>query len=100
MTQAKITNNTTLAFDTLFTNDEAFRPLVAPIVKATFEIRPDGELKFASEQLPINLEGVYVDDPESSSYIYEPECAFTKLATDVVVIGDAVSSRGPVSHLL
>lgn len=100
MTQTKITNNTTLAFDTLFANDEAFRPLVTPIVKATFQIRPDGELKFAREQLPINLEGEYVGDPESSSYAYEPECAFTKLATDVVVVGDAVSSRGPVSHLL
>lgn len=100
MAQAKITNHTACEVETLFSNDENFRPLVAPIIKATFDIAENGQLRFAKEQVPVNLEGEYLGDPESSSYIYEPECVFTKLATDVVVIGDAVSNRGPVSHLM
>ena len=54
----------------------------------------------AKEQLPINLSGEHVADPESSSYMYEPECTFFKPTTDVVVIGDAICPNGPATHLL
>ncbi len=100
MAQAQITNHTACEVETLFANDEDFRPLVTPIIKATFDIFPEGRLKFAEQQIPVNLAGEYLGDPETSSYIYEPECAFTKPATDVIVIGDAVSGSGPVTHLL
>lgn len=100
MAQAEINNNTACEVEALFTNDEQLRPLVAPIIKATFDIFPDGILKFSKEQLPVNLAGEHYGDPENSSYIYEPECVFFKSTTDVAVIGDAISTRGPVTHLL
>ncbi|WP_086931504.1 DUF2169 family type VI secretion system accessory protein [Agarilytica rhodophyticola] len=100
MAQAKINNNTVCEFATLFANDEQFNPLVTPIIKATFDISPDGKLKFAEKQMPVDLAGKYTADPETSSYLVEPETAFIKLTTDVVIIGDAISSRGPVQHLL
>ena len=94
MSQTKVNNHTALSYQLLFANDELFRPIVAPIIKATFDIQPDGRLKFAKEQLPVSLEGEHLADPETSSYVYEPECAFTKPATDVVVIGDGSPRDG------
>ncbi len=100
MAQAKITNHTACEYQTLFANDELFRPVLTPVIKATFDIAADGKLKFAENQVPICLDGEHIDEPETSSYVYEPECAFIKTNTDVVVIGDAVSGAGPVTHLL
>lgn len=99
MAQVKITNHTRCSHQVLFANDEAFRPLATPIIKATFNIAPDGRLSFAEEQIPVNLGGEYVADPESSSYLFEPECAFTKVATDIVVLGEAVAPK-PLTHLM
>lgn len=99
MAQAKIINHTRCEYQVLFASDEAFRPLATPIIKATFDIALDGKLTFATEQVSVNLDGEHVGDPEFSSYIYEPECAFTKMYTDVVVLGDAVAPK-PQTHLL
>jgi len=100
MAQAKISNKTACEVKILFSNDEEFRPLVAPIVKATFDISDSGQLKFSKNQIPVNFDGEYYDDPENSSYVFEPEAAYVKPGTDVVVIGDAVSRKGAVTHLL
>ena len=100
MSQAEVVNNTQLVYEVLFSNDEAFRPIFTLVLKATFDISSDGKLFFSKKQSPILLEGKHTGDPENSSYVYEPECAFTKLNTDVVVLGDAISNRGPVNHLL
>lgn len=100
MAQAKINNKTACEYATLFANDEQFNPLVTLIIKATFDILPSGQVKFAKKQIPVDLKGKHLGDPETSSYLYEPECAFMKPTTDVVIVGDAVSNRGPVQHLL
>ena len=100
MPEPSFNNHTALEYEALFLADEKLKPILAPVVKATFDIGEDGQLAFAKEQVPVNLAGEFVDDPESSSYVYEPECAFIKNNTDVVVIGDAVSPAGPVKRLL
>lgn len=90
MGHPELQNHTPFAFEALFLADEEFRPLIVPLVKATFTIRDDGRCARADEQVPPNLEGAcWGDDPETSSYRYEPEVAFTKPATDVVLIGHA-----------
>ena len=90
MGHPEVENSTPFAFEALYLVDEAFRPLVVPLVKATFAIGADGRCRSADEQVPPNLEGeCWGDDPETSSYKYEPEVAFTKPATDVVLIGHA-----------
>ena len=43
----------------------------------------------AEEQVPVNFAGEHWGDPETTSYKYEPEVAFIKPATDVVLIGHA-----------
>ena len=89
MAHPRIDNETEFVLETLFLADERGVPLCVPIVKATFDIGPEAELTIAPEQLPINVGGTPRGDPEASSYIYEPETAFFKPATDVVLIGHA-----------
>ncbi len=73
---------------------------MTPVIKGTFAIKPDATLEFLQQQLPVNLDGGFYADPATSSYLYEPECAFIKPKTDVVVLGAAISSNGPVNALL
>jgi len=100
MAQAEITNHTVLSFETLFAADEQQRPIVTPIVKATFDILEDGVLKFAKKQTAVNLAGEHYGNPESTSYRFEPETAFIKVNTDIAVVGNAVSPLGAVEKLL
>jgi hypothetical protein len=89
-----IENKTPFAFEVLFLVDEEFRPLVVPVIKGTFEIR-DARCHLAEKQLPVNVSGEHWgEDPETSSYKYEPEVAFFKPATDVVLVGQAYAPGG------
>ena len=87
-----IENTTHFAFAPVFLTDEEARPLLVNIVKATYCIAEAG-LCLSEQQLPVNLTGEYWGRPEESSYKYEPEGAFIKLATDVVLIGHAWPRR-------
>ena len=94
MAHAEIKNKTSFVLETLFLIDEELRPLVVPIVKATFAIKSNSPCKPAEEQLPLNMTGEYWgEDADTSSLKYEPEVAFTKVATDVVMIGHAHADR-------
>jgi hypothetical protein len=88
------------AFEPLFLADEEGRPIVIPIVKASYKIKPDGELSELDEPMPINIAGELYGPAESSSYKYEPECAFTKPATDVILIGHAYALSSNTTELL
>lgn len=78
----------------LFGSDEDGRPLMAPLVKATYEISWDsGLLQFNDEQLEPNTAGEYWFGDESGSYRYEPETAHFKSTTDIALIGHARSSQ-------
>lgn len=99
MGHPEIENRTPFAFEALFVADEEGRPIVAPIVKATFEIGPDSRLSIAEKQLPILFAGEPVGVPGESSYRYEPETAFVKPATDVILIGSACAPRAGTTTL-
>jgi hypothetical protein len=89
MGHAEIENLTPFAFEPLFTADEDGCPLLVPIVKATYTIGPNGALAIAEKQKPVTLAGELYGKPGFSSYQYEPESAFMKMGTDVVLIGSA-----------
>lgn len=82
-------NKTPYAFEVLFLADEEGRPLLVVVVKATYAIWNSQRLRIAEEQVPVNIGGEYWGDPDASSYKYEPETAFVKPATDIVLIGHA-----------
>ena len=85
----EIINRTLFALEPAFLSDEEGHAVLVPIVKATFMIQDDGSLQLGGEQVPVDLVGTYWGEPDVSSYRFEPECAFVKLATDVVLIGHA-----------
>lgn len=89
----ELRNRTPFVCEPAFLTDENGRPLLVPIIKATFTIADDGHLAIASSQRPVDLAGTYWGDPDTSSHRAEPECAFIKPATDIVLLGHAVASR-------
>jgi hypothetical protein len=84
--EAAVHNKTPFTFGPLFLADEDAQPLLVPVVKATYTIRGNGAVFLAEQQASLTAAGEYWRKPQSS-YKYEPECAFTKPATDVVLIG-------------
>lgn len=80
-------------FEPLFISDEEMRPILVPLIKATFTIAENGGLSLADKQANINLSGENWGEPIKSSYKYESESSFFKPATDVVLIAHAYSSK-------
>ena len=89
MGHTEIENLTPFAFEASIAADEDGCPLVVPVLKATYAIQRDGTVAVADKQAPVNFTGQLYGKPGISSYKYEPECAFMKPATDVVLIGAA-----------
>jgi hypothetical protein len=71
-------NKTRFAFEPFFLADEEGRPLLVPVIKATYKFEGHTGLKLAETQIPVNPTGEPWGKPGFSSYKYEPECAFIK----------------------
>lgn len=95
-----VDNRTPFTFEPLFLTDEELRPLFVPVVKATFDLRPRGALALAEEQAPLRVAGERWDDEETASARQEPEGAFFKPATDVVLVGHAHAPRPGTRELV
>ncbi len=89
MPHPKFDNLSQLAIETTFLADEDGRSIFVPIIKGTYIIDAGPGLTLIDEQMPVNLAGEHWAEPETSSYKYEPETAFIKPATDIVLIGHA-----------
>lgn len=99
MGQPELENQTAFACEPLFLSDEENRALLVPVIKATYDITAVG-LSLAETQVPVNLAGEMYGDRTKTSYRYEPECAFIKLATDAVLVGTAVAPRSGTREML
>ncbi|MCC6559520.1 MAG: DUF2169 domain-containing protein [Polyangiaceae bacterium] len=100
MGHPKIENATAFALEMLFVTDEEGRPLLVPLVQATYEIAGGRGLVLAREQPPPSLTGELWDPKAKvSSYRIEPAYAFIKPATDVVLVGHAQDPVRPVHEL-
>ena len=100
MSHPEIENGTPFAFEPLYLLDEDARPILVTVVKATFSIGKDGRCVRAEEQVPVNIGGeAWGPDPATSSLKYEPEVAFVKPATDIVLIGHAYAGRSGVTEM-
>jgi hypothetical protein len=90
MAGTEVSNETPWQLAELHAQDEEGAPLLVAVVKGTFEIRADGSCRAAELQLPVFVAGqTWGEDAATSSYKYEPDIAFHKPATDVVVVGHA-----------
>lgn len=94
MSHPAVDNKTPFEFSPVFATDEELHPMLVPVVKSTFAIDAErARLSIAREQKSVELAGEYYGDPETTSFKYEPEIAFTKPATDVTFIGSARPSH-------
>ena len=94
-------NATPYAFEPLHLLDEESRPLFVALVKGTFAIGRDGRCAPAEEPVPIKLAGEpFGEDPATSSFKYEPEVAFFKPATDVIMNGQAHAARSGTTEMM
>jgi hypothetical protein len=93
MGHSAINNKTPFVLETLFLADEEGHPVLATVVKATYQIVADSHLILAEKQTSVSLTGEYWGEPELASIKYEPEIAFFKPATDIVLIGHAYAPR-------
>lgn len=75
----------------MFVCDEEGQPLLVLLTKATYKIVGErlDKLLLAGEQSEVLFEGECHSDADHSSYRYEPEVAWEKRGTDVVLIGHA-----------
>ena len=89
MGHADIRNRTPFAFAPMFLSDEDGRPLFVPLVQATYSVRDGEPPALLDEQPEIDLAGVAWDDDPLASLRVEAPSAFTKPATDVVLVGHA-----------
>jgi hypothetical protein len=90
---AEVINESSFAYESLHVQDERGVPVFVPLVQATYAILEVGRLGLLKQQPPINVAGEWHGDPATSSLRREPEIAFTKLTTDVVLRGHAYPSR-------
>lgn len=93
MGHPEIQNRTGFEFEPLYMADESGMPILTVIVKATYCIKDETSLELSEKQMKVNFGGEYWGDPDFSSYKYEPETAFVKQATDVVLIGHAYARK-------
>src|SRR5689334_3942796 len=96
MAVTEITNDLPFEAGLLQLNDQEGVPVAVVVVKASYTIKRDG-LGLAEPQLPIFHGGVPNGEPGKSSYRYEPECAYFKPSTDVVLIANCVAPGGAAS---
>jgi len=75
------------------------QPLLAVLIKASFSIGHQ-KVYLAKQQAPVLYAGEYWGSPDGASYKYEPEIAFFKPATDIVLVGHAYTSRSTIETLV
>jgi hypothetical protein len=97
----QITSNTTGYLTDLFvTTDKQGRKRCVVVLKATFEVDPDGECRPAAEQMPFVYADEHYGDPGTTSIRYESEFAPMKPRADVLVNASAIPPSGrPVTQL-
>lgn len=88
MPHPEIDNSSSFHYEPLWLADENGVPVLVSVIKAAYKI--DGaKLVLADEQTPVDSSGTYWGNEGPSSYKYEPETAFVKLSTDVVLVAHA-----------
>lgn len=95
-------NLTPFAAQPLLLSDERGADVLTVVVKATYSITQTGEgtsLQIAQEQAPPCLAPECYGDPAASSVKYDSDAMFTKLATDVALVGHAYPNRSGAAHV-
>lgn len=93
MPHPELINLSPFACELLFVTDEEGVVMCVPVVQATFKLTPGEPLALLEPPPPINLGGAWWGDAAHTSMRLEPQIAFIKSATDIVLIGHAYPSN-------
>lgn len=91
MPHPEIHNDTGFAYATIVVSDEESVPQYVSIVQAQYSFATGGPLLRLEEQPDAILGGEWYGDPAVTSPRLEPQFAFVKPATDVVLLGHALA---------
>jgi hypothetical protein len=95
-----VSNRTPYAAERSWIQDRDANKLWIVVVKATFEIRPDGSTRLADTQMPVLPMGLPRGKLGQSSLIYDSDLQWLKPSTDVLVNGCAWAPRGRLARTL
>lgn len=84
-----VSNQTAFKADRAFARDQDGAEVWIVAVRATFDIRPDGSVQPSQDQQDVCLAPKYVGEIAQSSLLYEMDLVRTKVATDVLLHGQA-----------
>ena len=90
----ELRNNTPFEAEWMAAIDKDGRRRFVVVVKATFDIQPDGTTVKAEEPLPINPAPEYWGEPGASSLKVDADLVPTKPGTDLYVVGGADNGLG------
>ncbi|MBL0726383.1 DUF2169 domain-containing protein [Piscinibacter sp. HJYY11] len=89
-----VANQTPFSADHGWVMDKAGNKIWLVVVKASFDVQPDGRCCFAAEQVPVLQVAQPYGEFGQSSLRYETDLAGVKATTDVLVRGDAMAPPG------
>lgn len=89
-----VANRTPFAADYAWVLDKAGNKIWLVVVKATFDIQPDGSCCLAGEQKPVLQMAEAYGEFGKTSLRYEADLLGVKPTTDILVLGDAIAPRG------
>lgn len=96
----QLNNRTPFAADRAWVRDRDGSEVWLVAVKATFDILPDGSTAISKVQPPVLHVPEYHGQAAQSSVKYDADLVLTKVATDVIVVGQAHAPAGqPVTQL-
>jgi hypothetical protein len=87
-------NNTPLAVDRGFVRDRQGGEVWIAIIRGTFDVRQDGELHVAADQVPPIRAAEWSGEPGLSSLLYDTDFVLASRGTDVLVHGHACAPGG------
>ena len=96
----ELRNNTPFEAEWMAAIDKDGRRRFVVVVKATFDIQPDGTTVKAEEPLPINPAPEYWGEPGASSLKVDADLVPPKPGTDLYVVGNAIAPEGkPITDM-
>src|SRR5262245_7057531 len=89
-----VANRTPYAVERSWVQDKDANKIWLVVVKATFDVLPDGTTRLSEQQVPVLRVAEDVGGAGTSGLGYEAGLLDVKTATDVLVRGSAWASRG------
>lgn len=99
MPHLEVRNRSGFAYESLLLADEEGVPQFAPLVQGSYAITAAGEISLLEEQPAPPVAGEWHGDPGLSSPKLEPQIAFIKLATDIVMLGSAHAPKAGTTRM-